>query len=234
MKDAFKYSGGDNLDVMQHAVHYNKFLASLVTGRCIDLPIKALDIGAGTGTISELIRNAGWNVVCMEPDAMQAEMLRKKDFITHTVADTLAGEQFDFIYSFNVLEHIEDDKAALEKWSKWLKPNGTLLIYVPAFPCLFSSMDKKVGHFRRYRRKTLTQIVMSAGLQPLQTAGYIDSLGFFITWLYKLIHREDGNINRRSLIFYDRYLFPVSRLLDKLLYRLIGKNVFIVCKKTVG
>jgi 2-polyprenyl-3-methyl-5-hydroxy-6-metoxy-1,4-benzoquinol methylase len=103
-----EYSGGENLEVMQDAVRYNRFLASLVTGKRLSLPVKALDVGAGTGTISELVRDAGWMVTCMEPDTAQAAVLREKNFTVHTSDDTLAGEQFDFIFSFNVLEHIEN------------------------------------------------------------------------------------------------------------------------------
>jgi SAM-dependent methyltransferase len=228
----FKYSGNDNLEVMRDAVRYNTFLASLVTSRRISPPVNALDIGAGTGTLSELVRNTtGWNVVCMEPDASQAAVLQEKGFIVHASPESLSGEQFDFIFSFNVLEHIEDDKTAVITWSKWLKPDGLLLIYVPAFQQLFSSMDRKVGHFRRYRRETLTQVVVDAGLKPVQVARYADSLGFFVTWLYKLLRRETGDIHRPSFIVYDRFLFPVSRLADILLHRWLGKNVFIICKK---
>jgi predicted SAM-dependent methyltransferase len=57
------------------------------------------------------------------------------------------------IYSSNVLEHIEDDSRALNEMFAKLQINGKLAIYVPAFMFLFSDLDIKAGHFRRYSKK---------------------------------------------------------------------------------
>ena len=72
---------------------------------------------------------------------------------------------FNYIYTLNVLEHIEDDAAALRSLHAKLTDGGKLLIYVPAFPVLYTSMDAKVGHVRRYTRDTLMTRVTAAGFQ---------------------------------------------------------------------
>jgi hypothetical protein len=111
--------------------------------------------------------------------------------------------------------------------SDLLKPHGRLLIYVPAFPILFSSMDHKVGHMRRYRQNGLAQLLRQAGL-TVDYIGYRDSLGFLATLMFKLVGNDSGRINRRALIAHDRFAFPVSRLLDRCTGQWFGKNLVAV------
>ncbi|MDR1102300.1 MAG: class I SAM-dependent methyltransferase [Tannerella sp.] len=231
-KPTFEYTGTSNLEVMQDAVKYNAFLASLILNRTKHCPQKMLDIGAGIGVMAEQMRNAGHSVTCMEPDVQQAGILTAKGFEVYTSLEEIPDETFDWVYAFNVLEHIADDGQALVEWSAKLKPgagNG-LLIYVPAFEILFSSMDQQVGHFRRYRKKELTAKIRQAGLVPAGKARYADCLGFLAAFIYKLADKS-GNLNRNSLIFYDRYCFPLSKIGDLFFRKLFGKNVFIIAEK---
>jgi len=230
MKNEFTYTGTDNLEVMQEARNYNAFLVSLAL-RNVTTANSILDVGAGIGLFADIVRQKGGNVVCFEPDVMQAEIIDNKGITAYTSLDPIENESFDFIYSFNVLEHIENDTEALESWASKLKPGGKMLIYVPAFNVLFSSMDKKVGHFRRYTRKTLTQKVTDAGLKIVKTAQYADSIGFLVTLVYKKFHKRNGDINKNSLIFYDRFLFPLSKLCDRVFSKMLGKNVYVTVKK---
>ena len=116
---------------------------------------------------------------------------------------------------------------ATEELSRILKPSGTMLIYLPAMNILFSSMDRKVGHYRRYSRNTLSSLATRAGLS-INTCIYADSLGFLATLIYKISNNTKGDINKSGLIFYDRAVFPISRLLDRLFSRILGKNVYAV------
>ena len=226
----FTYTGTSNLEVMQEAKRYNAWLVSLILKQAKSSPLKMLDIGAGIGIFADAIKERGHSVVCMEPDARQAILLQAKGFEVYRSFDMIPNNTFDMIYALNVLEHIPDDREALTQWSAKLKPDGHILIYVPAFRALFSSMDVKVGHVRRYRRRELIEKVMQAGLQPVGKVRYADSLGFFAAWLYKLTDKS-GDIKRGGLIFYDRYCFPLSRTGDRIFGLLFGKNVFVVAKK---
>ena len=76
-----------------------------------------------------------------------------------------AGTNFDLIALFDVLEHIEDDRAALQALAARLKPGGVLFLTVPAFQFLYSQHDKLHHHFRRYSRTGLKQLIESAGLK---------------------------------------------------------------------
>ncbi|MDR1593300.1 MAG: class I SAM-dependent methyltransferase [Prevotellaceae bacterium] len=230
----FEYTGMSNLEVMQEAVKYNSFLASLILNRTTQsTPQKMLDVGAGIGVIAELMRNAGHSVSCMEPDEQQANILTAKGFEVYTSLEDVPNETFDWVYAFNVLEHVADDEQALVEWSAKLKSGdeSRLLIYVPAFDILFSSMDYKVGHFRRYRKQELTTKILNAELIPAVKARYADCLGFMASLIYKLMD-NNGDINRKSLIFYDRYCFPLSKIGDLFFRKLFGKNVFIIARKS--
>lgn len=63
--------------------------------------------------------------------------------------------EFDFALLLDVIEHTRDDRAFVDHVGKLLKPNGLLIITVPAFSWLWSKVDDRSGHFRRYVRRDL-------------------------------------------------------------------------------
>ena len=230
-QQTFVYTGRDTLEIMRGAVNYNDFLVSLLM-KSLKPDDKILDIGAGTGLFAELIRTkTNANVSCFEPDPMQADILVKKGFKTYISLVEAENDSYDFVYALNVLEHIEDDTKALSLWYEKLKDGGRMFIYVPAFKVLFSSFDEKVGHFRRYTRKTLVRRIAASGMKPVGKVQYADSLGFFITLTYKVCNGGSGKINEKALFFYDRFLFPLSRFCDLFFKNMFGKNVFAVVEK---
>ena len=64
----------------------------------------------------------------------------------------------DIVLAMDVLEHIQDDYSTLKEWKNTLKPNGLLLITVPAFQHLWSSHDIFLGHHRRYNKKDISDL----------------------------------------------------------------------------
>ena len=139
----------------------------------------------------------------------------------------------DFIYTLNVLEHIENDHLVLLQLFATLKPGGRLLVYVPAFAILYTSMDRKVGHYRRYSRQSLVGALRQAGFQ-VDDARYVDCMGFLATLLYRLVDNKEGDINPSALRLYDRVAFPVSRALDRNFSRLFGKNLLVYARRPEG
>ena len=222
------YTGVDNLEVMREAANYNRYLLDLIArhagvGR-------VLDFGAGSGTFAGPCRSRGMDVTALEPDERLHGMLAASDIPAVADAVTLPDASFDCAYSLNVLEHIPDDVAALRTLLSKLKPGGRLLVYVPAFPVLFTSMDAKVGHVRRYTRETLARSVAAAGFE-IHDVRYADSLGFLATLVFKLVDKGRGDVNRPLLKAYDLLVFPVSRGLDALAHRWLGKNLVLVATR---
>ena len=225
------YQAVDNLEVLEEAVNYNRYLVHLVM-EASGGSGQALDFGAGTGTIASGVRARGLEIVCVEPDDQLRERLEERGFRAHpSIADVPDGS-YTYLYSLNVLEHIENDARTLRDLHRVLVPGGRLLLYVPAFQLLYSSMDRKVGHFRRYRAGQLARLCVQAGFS-VRRVHYVDSLGFLASLLYKWGGSRSGEISTWGLKAYDRLIFPVSRGLAGLgVSRLFGKNVLAVLEKS--
>lgn len=224
-----EYSGTENLEVMTEAVNYNAFLVSLIRNEIRPGEV-VLDFGAGIGTFAKAVAGHGGEVWCVEPDRRQLDRIVAAGLRAWPDLNALESDSVDVLYSLNVLEHIEDDVAVLRHWHDKVKPGGRVLIYVPAFQVLYSSMDRLVGHCRRYTRGDLADKVQLAGFEVLRNE-YVDSAGFVASLLFKVFGSDDGSINRSALVTYDRYVFPLSRLADRLLGRVMGKNVWLIARR---
>ena len=223
------YGGVDTLEVMLHARNYNDFLLREVksAGRGAR---EVLDFGAGLGNFAEGMREAGFHVRCVETDEKLSAALRSKGFEVYPDITAVPEGSVDYVYSLNVLEHIGDDGAALAAVFSRLRDGGRLFLYVPAFQVLYSAMDRKVGHFRRYRRAGLVRLLLEAGF-TVRRAAYVDSLGFFLALLYSAAGDREGNISESSIRFFDSIVFPASRVLDRVFGPFLGKNLLVVAEK---
>ena len=226
------YTGTDNLEVMAEAVNYNAFLHAQVAARA-RTGDRILDFGAGIGTFARELARRGFEVACLEPDPQQARRLAAAGLPVVGDLGEVPDASFDYVYTLNVLEHIDDDGAAMRQLAAKLRPGGRLFVYVPAFQALYSSMDRKVGHVRRYRREGLATLVAGAGLGDVH-ARYIDSLGFLAALAYRVFGNDRGDIDRRALRAYDRWVFPLSRVLDAVAGRWFGKNVLLTAGKPMS
>jgi SAM-dependent methyltransferase len=224
-----KYSGTDNLEIMAEAVNYNKFLLGLLCKFAVNSK-NIVDFGAGIGTFANAMWKNGFFVHCIETDEIQSRFIESQGLPVKSSLLSLGLNQIDFIYALNVLEHIEDDGAVLRQMHLSLVPGGFVFIYVPAFEILFSSMDYKVGHFRRYTKKDLIEKLQSANF-IIEDAQYGDSVGFIAALAFRFINNGSGQLNKRTLIFYDRIIFPISRLCDQIFHNLFGKNVWVLARK---
>jgi SAM-dependent methyltransferase len=193
-----------------------------------------LDFGAGVGTLAVLWEKLhGVKPECVEIDPRLRDFIQQRHFLCYEHIDHIS-KKFDVIYSSNVLEHINDDLGMLKVISQKLSPQGVLLLYVPAFQILYSNFDKQVGHYRRYEKSELINKLKRANFST-EHIEYADSIGF-IAWLFfKYVNngRSSENSNHAAKMkFYDRYLFPISRLLDSFgLKRILGKNILVVARK---
>ena len=191
-----------------------------------------IDFGAGTGTFAKRLREDGCRVLCIEPDFSQRERLIEAGFEAFPDIHVLRDESLPFVFSLNVFEHIQDDHRAVEQIYQKLAPGGALLLYVPAFHCLWSTLDDKVCHYRRYTKKTLRMLVRPRfSIEKLQ---YADSLGFIAALTFRLLRRDSATLTAESIAWYDKWIFPPSRVLDVLFHRFLGKNVFVICRKVLS
>jgi SAM-dependent methyltransferase len=232
MNESTPYTGIENLEVMREAENYNRFLQSLVERHAAGAT-RVIDFGAGSGTFAIPCVAAGFDLTAVEPDEHLRAMLAAANIRAVADVAALPDEAFQFAYTLNVLEHIENDVEALRAVRAKLVPRGRLFVYVPAFPVLTTSMDRKVHHVRRYTRATLRGSLEAAGFE-IREMRYADSLGFAATLLFKAFDDGSGDVNRRALRLYDRLAFPVSRALDALTHRWFGKNLLALAAKPAG
>jgi SAM-dependent methyltransferase len=222
------YGGRDNLEAMKKATRYNDFLLGLI--RKYSVGAQALDHGAGAGTFAVPINRGDMTVLCMEPDSSLRIELAQSGMDVAASLEEIPDGSIDYAYTLNVLEHIKDDHEAILELYRCLKPGGRLLVYVPAFRILYSQMDRHVGHFRRYRRKPVVNLLQTVGFD-VSKAYYVDSLGFLATLVYRLIGDRSGSVSSSSVAFYDSMIFPLSRIIDFLAVGSFGKNLAVVATK---
>jgi SAM-dependent methyltransferase len=121
---------------------------------------KFLEIGCGTGGfIQQLVENEKLEItgseIYLKGLLYAKKNLPEVDFIQFDVTQGVVGKEFDIIVAFDVIEHIDDDIAAISNIRKMLRQGGTLVITVPQHKFLWSKLDEIVKHKRRYSRREL-------------------------------------------------------------------------------
>lgn len=244
MSESFAYSGRE-LEAMVEAANYRRWILDIFKPYLGD---HLVEVGAGLGTFSELIlsRHECRTLSLVEPSRSMYERLdglaQRMNSRTHveafhgdfvSTAPLIKSRQTpDSVLYVNVLEHLKDDEGELSSVNKNLADNGRVLIFVPALSWLYGSFDEQVGHFRRYTRTELEEKLRRAGFRILKSA-YFDLPGIFPWWIkYRLLKSE--TLEPSAVRFYDRFIIPTLRRIEKRIPPPIGKNVIVIGEKVVG
>lgn len=131
---------------------------------------RLLEVGCGGGLFASLLEGDGWRVVGTDRNPIAARFAREHGVVRAAAYDAgrgwpFAAESFDAFIMLDVLEHIEDDRAALREAARVLRPGGIGIVLVPAYPFLFSAWDTYVGHHRRYTKQALYDVARAAGFE---------------------------------------------------------------------
>ena len=120
----------------------------------------------------------GYNGACFEL-GLEARKKLRTNLLTFTnevkILDALkelGSQTFDYLLTFEVLEHIENDLETLLEWSSYLKPGGTILLSVPAHQKKYGKSDELVGHVRRYERADILSLLQCAGYDNIELINY--------------------------------------------------------------
>lgn len=232
--DTDSYFGAlDELETLASAKHFFEWIVGEF-GNAIGT--RVVEVGAGLGTVSRTIArlHPGAEVLSLEPAAnvfpRLAERLGNEPRVSirHcTSSDLVANEperRFDTVVYVNVLEHIEDDLAELRVGARLLAPAGRLCVFVPAMPSLYSKIDAKSGHYRRYTKASLRAVLERAGC-VVDRIDYFDVVSAAPYWLvYRLLRVE--SLGSGSNTLFDRVLVPLSKAIQRVLrHPPFGKNL---------
>ena len=194
--------------------------------RKVPLPkdAKLLEIGCGTGHNLPMLGEFG-QVDALEVDPIARGMAEKR--LGRTVLSSplpalegVPDATYDMVAALDVVEHIPDDKAALEGISRVLKPGGKLLMTVPAHQWMWSAHDVVNHHQRRYSKRDFKRLVNESPLK-LESIGYLNSLLFPLAMAQRLASKLTGNE--------DANLAPPAEPINQVLER-----VFALERRVIG
>lgn len=170
------------------ATSLNELIVSLTP------PGRVLDIGCGSGALTAELLAGGRDVTSQDLSERMVGMCRT--LLEHRglpsdkvrlggVEEIPEHAAFDAVIALDVIEHIEDDVAAVERMREALAPGGTLVLSVPALSRLYGPKDVEVGHYRRYDKPALLEVIERAGFR-VTSCRYWNLLGILPVFVSNL------------------------------------------------
>ncbi len=215
-------TGKRTLEIMNKADWYNNWLLKQISKY---LKGDILEVGAGMGNFTSKLSKFG-NVTAIDYDpeyknANFGDIEKGRYFFNNK-------KKFDTIVCMNVLEHIKNDKLALKNMLELLNLKGRLVLLVPAFEFAYSDLDKNLGHFRRYTKDSLANLLTTNGysLMAIRYLNWLGLIGWFINGRILrqelLPEKQLGifNIIARPLLLVEEHVEP-----------LFGLSVLVIAKK---
>jgi SAM-dependent methyltransferase len=230
---------GEELELFRDAKNWRNYWFSLAKPY---LKGEILEVGSGIGSVTKLVDSQIEfdRLIALEPDLDLSEEGKKNlsssksesiIFMSGFLKDLPEGLKFDAILYIDVLEHIDDDNQEIARALECLKEGGVIVILSPAHQALFSEFDAAIGHYRRYSKRAISNIFKSANHQTKQELSiYLDSVGVLTSLANKLLLRQ-SNPTKAQIYIWDKYIIPVSKILDKITFFKFGKSLLVVYKK---
>ena len=151
-----------------------------------------LDVGCGWGINLQMLENAGYEVTGMDISRRILELIdrpnRRLIEADLTQPGSGTGQRYHAVLALDVIEHLDDDRAAVAALAKFLRPGGVAVVSVPALPDLFSDFDRVQGHRRRYLPETLRAAFKNTGFSE-------PALFWWGAWMVPVLKRMRGKQN---------------------------------------
>lgn len=211
-------------------------LLEVALGGHLGRPARLLDVGSADGP------SVGWmsgdhqrTTIDVDPRGLRAG----EGVCASALALPFADGTFDVVGAFDVLEHCEPEAQAVAELSRVLKVGGRLLMSVPAYQWAWTDHDEQAGHYRRYTRPRLVQVIERGGLNVERaTYGFSGVFAFFAAErAVRRIRKRPPSTDKRLPTVsptMDRVLMGLTAVESKLLRRLdvpFGSSVFLAAVK---
>ncbi|PIR88894.1 MAG: hypothetical protein COU07_03285 [Candidatus Harrisonbacteria bacterium CG10_big_fil_rev_8_21_14_0_10_40_38] len=243
---------------------FRHYLAKRFIKKTVSNGGSVIDIGSGRGDFSFWLAKKGYRVTSFEFSensvmSFKKELEKLKNNKPELIDSDFLKYEGHFsahaIVCFEVLEHIDDDYAAVSRMHDWMRENGTVIISVPAHMKMWNKDDEVVGHKRRYERSDLKKLFESSGFEVV----YIVSYGFPWLNILKKIREiqmklkppsyykpKDGSYSEKGtkesgvgffktnifLFVFNKFTFYPLYLVSKLFHKTdLSEGYFLVAKK---
>jgi 2-polyprenyl-3-methyl-5-hydroxy-6-metoxy-1,4-benzoquinol methylase len=232
--------GRETLDLFADARRFNQWMFSNLSPYCKD---NILEIGSGIGNISEFLIEKYNKVSLSDLRDNYCGILEKRfsrESHLEKVYQLDLGEPnlhqshlkligaFDTVIASNVVEHVENDRLAVSNCFEMLKPKGRLVVLVPAYESLYNGLDKDLGHFRRYNRRSISDLLRQEGFSIIHTR-YFNAAGILGWWFSGTVQKKT-TLQKNQLELYNK-LIPFIRLIDRIVFNRMGLSVIAVGEK---
>lgn len=222
---------------LEVASNYNTWIAEQVGSH---VGARVLDAGCGSGNLTRLLLDRELVVaVDVWPEFVEAMTVgfgdagnlavHRFDLSDPGLPAALARYRLDSAFCVNVLEHVEDDAAALANLAAAIEPGGPIFLLVPAFPALYGEHDRADHHFRRYTKRSLAETVAPLPLE-IERSYYMNLPGFF-AW-FVLVRLMRRRLNEEAIGLYDR-LIPAIRRVETSVKPPFGQSLVAVLRAAV-
>ena len=195
--------------------------------------LKILDIGCGTGAMSQKLECFG-EVTSADFSPLALDFCRRRNLSHIREADAMnlpfPDASYDVIVALDILEHLPDDQAAMRQFCRVLKPGGYVVATVPAYQSLWSSHDVALMHYRRYVAREVRDRFVAAGL-TITRLSYAMTLLYPVVWAVRrasILKSKRGGASDDPNAAPKASLVAVPRFLNRLLIGLLAlENVLI-------
>lgn len=217
-----------DLEVLKSAERYQRWILS-----CFGQALrgKVLEVGGGNGNFTRWIAPQASRVVVLEPDLQLSSQLAELSIpnvetIPLRLEHFSREETFDSVVMINVLEHIEDDTAALSSLKRLLTPEGKVCVLVPAHKALYAPIDSRFGHYRRYSKVELKSRLDHAGFDA-EVCRYFNPIGA-IGWIISFKLARRSRLGPGAVKLNEAIGVPLGRALERLGAPPFGQSVIAV------
>ena len=204
--------------------------------------LEILDWGCGTGKNYFLLKEFG-NVLGVDSSQHYININKKKGILnvvqTNDINEFKSDIYFDLITNFDVLEHIKNDKKYLEKVNHLLKPNGYILVTVPAYKFIWTKLDQVLGHYRRYNKKEINSLLENTGYEIIKSSYFfmILSPAFIVIRLFQKHMNKSGSLEENVIMVpkiinkFFIFLLKLESSLINFLNLPFGTSIVVLARK---